>query len=117
MNPTGSTLLSAAACAMTYPAPVYPGIHSCPVMAELLTEEDINLTECPIIPRNESLPVSNQILYNQIIRFRARPIYQKGGYPIRNFRLARNANANARRKHSIHQPGRTNCTQRYQLKM
>jgi hypothetical protein len=116
--PTGSTLIAAMSCAMTFPRPVYSGIHTCPIVqGEEPTEDDGDLTECYIVPRNRSLPIRNQLRFNQVIRSRARPFPQNGEVPTRNFRLARNANQRARRNHSIHQPGRTNCTQRYQLKM
>ena len=75
------------------------------------------LTECQVVPRNRYLPITNAIYYNEVIRNRNPHIPLRGEIPIRNFRLSRNSNHRARRKHSIHQPGRTNCTQRYQLKM
>ncbi len=116
--PTGSTLIAAMSCAMTFPRPVYTGIHTCPVVqGEEPTADDDDLTECQVVPRNRSLPITNAIYYNEVIRNRNPHIPLRGEIPIRNFRLSRNSNHRARRKHSIHQPGRTNCTQRYQLKM
>ena len=116
--PTGSTLIAAMSCAMTFPRPVYTGIHTCPlVQGEEPTDDDIGLVECQVVPRNRSLPESNPFDYQQVFRNRIPNFPLRGEVPIRNFRLARKSNYNTRRKHSIHQPGRTNCTQRYQPTM
>ena len=118
--PTGSTLLAAMSCVMTFPRPLQSGIHNCPVViGEEPTEQDTNLVECRVVPRNQP-PPQNTMFLEGTNRSQNNLFFPlRGEIPIRNFRLARGKKANyaRRRKHSIHQPGRTNCTQRYQPTM